>query len=41
MAKDHIFISTFEIAPVGVIISSREIAESFRKYFYNEWKIAE
>ena len=40
-AKDHIFISTFEPSPVGVIVSSKEIAESFRKFFYNEWKIAE
>ena len=41
VAKDHIFISTFEPSPVGVIVSSKEIAASFTKYFYNEWKIAE
>ena len=41
VAKEHIFISTFEPSPVGVIISSREVAQSFRDYFYNEWKIAE
>ena len=41
IAGEHIFISAFETAPVGVVISSKEIAESFRKYFYNEWKTAE
>ncbi len=41
MTKGHIFISTFEPSPVGVIVSSKEIAESFRKYFYNEWKTTE
>lgn len=38
VAKDNIFISTFEPLPVGVIISSKEIAQSFRNYFYNEWE---
>ncbi len=38
ISKDNIFISTFDIFPVGVIITSKEIAESFRKYFYKEWK---
>ena len=38
IAKDQIFISTFEPSPVGVVISSKELAYSFRKYFYGEWK---
>ena len=41
ISRGHIFISTFDPSPVGVIVSSKEIAESFRKYFYNEWKMAE
>lgn len=41
IAKNYIFISTFEPSPVGIVISSMEIAESFKKYFYNEWKKAE
>lgn len=40
IAKEHIFVSTFEPSPVGVIISSKEIADSFKKYFYNEWERA-
>ena len=40
IAKDHIFISTFEPSPVGVVVSSMEIAQSFKDYFYNEWKSA-
>lgn len=41
ISKNYVCISTFDPSPVGVIISSKEIAESFRKYFYNEWKSAE
>jgi len=41
IAKDDIFISTFEPMPVGVVISSKEIAYAFKKYFYNEWKRGE
>jgi len=39
IARDNIFISTFKPSPAGIIISSKEIAQSFRKYFYNEWDI--
>ncbi len=41
IARGNIFISTFEPYPVGVVISSKEIADSFRKYFYDEWIRAE
>ncbi len=40
ITKNNIFISTFEIFPVGVVITSSEIAHSFRKYFYREWEKA-
>ncbi|MBI2655025.1 hypothetical protein HYX06_01220 [Candidatus Woesearchaeota archaeon] len=40
ISQNHIFVSTFEPSPVGVVISSKEIADSFRKYFYKEWERA-
>ena len=40
ISKNNIFISTFEIFPVGIVITSKEITDSFIKYFYNEWKKA-
>ena len=40
ISRNNIFISTFEIIPVGVVITSKEISDSFRKYFYNEWEKA-
>ena len=40
VSKNNIFISTFEAFPVGVVITSKEIADSFRKYFYSEWERA-
>lgn len=40
VAGNHIFVSTFEPSPVGVVISSREISHSFKKYFHKEWKEA-
>ena len=40
ISRNSIFISTFETFPVGVVITSKEIADSFRKYFYNEWERA-
>ena len=41
VSKNNIFITTFDPSPVGVVISSNEMAQSFRKFFYNEWKNVE
>lgn len=40
ISRSSIFISSFETFPVGVVITSKEIANSFRKYFYREWERA-
>jgi len=40
ISRNNIFISAFGILPVGVIITSKEIADSFRNYFYKEWEKA-
>lgn len=39
--NDYILVTAFEIAPVAVIIQSKQIADSYRKYFYDSWKVAE
>ena len=41
ITDNNVLISTFDPEPVGVLISSKEIASSFRNYFYNEWKKSE
>ena len=39
---NNVLIATFEeVKPIAIIISSKEIANSFRKMFYKMWKIAE
>ena len=40
IGNENIFISAFEPIPVGVIISSKEIARSFKIYFNKEWSKA-
>ena len=40
ISNSSIFISAFETLPVGIVISSKEIADSFREYFYREWEKA-
>ena len=39
IGKSHIFISAFEVFPVGVVITSRQIADAYRKYFYSMWEM--
>ena len=41
IAKDTVFVSAFEASPVGVVITSMEMAQAFRDYFYKEWNKAE